>query len=195
MPADTTDQHSSLILPSVVGVHYRLDTTKLFTNSEIDNFVAQYERADVSENEIHAFLKDHPKFLFALGAYEDFRSELVFPTNGGSMGLPPRLRLDFLLKDRRGAWDVVELKKPWLPADPIVGLPQRLRFSVPVQDAVAQVQTYLDELASPSVNDWFRESGILLEQPQAWLLIGRDRDLPRGERRRLERHLPRNVRQ
>jgi antiviral defense system Shedu protein SduA len=141
-------------------------------------------------------LKEQPKFLYALGAYEAAVSEVSFPSGiTDSTGRPIRLRLDFLLQDTSGIWDVVELKKAdFGELALIVGQLQRRKFAAVVESAIAQVKTYLRELDRPEAQESLLDSGIVVEQPQAWLIIGRDKDLPPRERRLLERDLPRQLR-
>lgn len=188
------DSPKSLPLPDLaVGLHFRISLDRLFTSKEIDDFISVYERSNVTERELSQYLREHPKFLFALGAYNCARPEVEFPTT--TPELPPQLRLDFLLRDSRGTWDILELKKPAIRDKPLIlGLPQRRRFSAELEIAIAQLRTYLYELDRPAVQEYFRSSGMLLVQPQAWLLIGRDKDLPIFDRRLIERDLAHSMR-
>jgi hypothetical protein len=193
LPKDRNPSHS-LILPTLsLGVHYQVSLERLFTGREIDDFTSIYEREGVREEELSEYLREHPKFLFALGAYHSVMHEVEFPTSRPE--LPPKLRLDFLLRDSHGTWDVVELKKPDIGGkDLIVGLPQRRRFAFEVEDCIAQVRTYLDELESPKVQEYFRNSGVFVSHPQAWLLVGRNTHLPQPDRSILERNLMHSLR-
>lgn len=175
-----------------VGLHYNIANDRLFTAKELDQFIELYENPQTNEHVLHRFLKEHPKFLFALGAYEALLSEVELPSEadgGSSARNGMRLRLDFLLRDYQGAWDVVELKKP-TKRTLVVGPQNRRRFGVELQDSIAQVKTYLDRLHDPSVLSFFTNHGIMIAQPVVWLLIGRDDDLLVSERRRLENDLP-----
>jgi hypothetical protein len=179
-----------------IGVHYGVRWPKLFTKEEIDTFIGLYEDSRSSEAEIHRFLNANPKFLYALGAYEAAASEVSFPSSfrDGS-GAPVQLRLDFLLRDASGIWDIVELKKAdFSQLSLIVGQLQRRRFAAVVEEAIAQVKTYLRELDRPEAQISLLKSEILVDQPQAWLIIGREKDLPVRERRLLERELPHQLR-
>src|SRR5215213_2181542 len=95
-----------------LGLHYGVNWPKLFTQQEIDEFIELYERKNPNEQAIHNFLNERTKFLYALGAYEAAISEVSFPSGlTDSSGRSIQLRLDFLLQDTSGIWDVVELKK------------------------------------------------------------------------------------
>jgi hypothetical protein len=169
-----------------------LSFDRLFTIAEIDSFLELYQRPHATEFELHEFLKQNPKFLFALGAYDAAISECQFSTR--SSVLPANLRLDFLLRNTRGIWDIVEIKKSAISGNSlVVGKPERRRFSVEIEDALAQIRTYLNVLEHPEVKESFEKAKIFLDQPQAWLLIGRDNDFV-GERRALEKELPHSVR-
>jgi len=182
--------------PFSMGVRYSLSWDKLFTLEEIDEFVYLYERTSTSEQELHAYLKQHPKFLFALGAYDAAASEVTFPSRIQSdIGERMRLRLDFLLRDQSGFWDVVELKRAdFGDISLIVGQAQRRRFALAIEDAIAQVKTYLRELDETDAQMALLRQNILVEQPQAWLIVGRDKYLPSREKRLLERDLPHPLR-
>ena len=165
-------------------------TDRLFTTKELDTFVELYENPNIAEREIHAFLKQNPKFLFALGAYEALLSEVIFPIPTQTHP-DASLRLDFMLKDYRGTWDVVELKKPTpVGKNLIVGSQTRRRFAAEILDAVAQAKTYLEKLQYPVVKEFFAQSGIHIQKPLLYLLIGCDKHLGIDDQRPLERDLP-----
>jgi hypothetical protein len=182
--------------PLSLGIHYGLPWDKLFTRREIDEFILLYERSSTSEHELHAYLKDHPKFLFALGAYEAAVSEVTIPSKSNSVdGDRLSLRLDFMLKDRSGLWDVIELKKAdFGDVALVVGQPERRRFSAKVEDGIAQVKTYLRQLDASDVQAALAQRDIWVYEPQAWLIVGRDKYLSSRERRLLERDLPHYLR-
>lgn len=179
-----------------IGLHYGINWAKLFTRQEIDEFIALYENSTTSEKAIHDFLKQQPKFLYALGAYQAALSEVSFDsTIKNSSGEPLKLRPDFFLQETNGIWDVVELKKAdFGDLALIVGQVQRRRFAAAVEESIAQVKTYLRELDKPEVQKFLFESKILVDQPQAWLIIGRDKDLPPREMRLLQKELPHQIR-
>jgi hypothetical protein len=183
---------NGLLLPNIVGLHYRVSTERLFTIKEIDDFVQLYENAAVSEADIHSYLKQNPKFLYALGAYETYLSEVSLEDKNTYQSSMGKLRIDFFLKNMRGFWDFVELKKPYTSNRAlIVGNLARRRFSTPVQDALAQTQTYLNKLADPEIRKELQKIGIELVRPQAWIIIGRSVNMPLHERKILEAELPR----
>jgi len=191
------EKPSSVILSGVhSALFYQIPLDRLFTEQEVDEFVSLYQDPGAAEADLHRFFEANPKFLYVLGAYNGAVSELSFrSTRKDVAGRDTDLRLDFLLRHQRGAWDVVELKKPYprRQGSYIVGPAARRKFSNDVMDAVAQLTTYLDELDRDSVRQELQRAGITVSYPQGIIIIGRDAELPSNERRALERNLPRST--
>lgn len=198
MTGDNDPRHLPDLSDSVsLGLSYKVRCDHLFTAKEIDSFTELYENPQITEIEIQEFLGAHSKFLFLLGLYDVALPQPSFLSSlHDADGCPRRLRLDFLVKETRGCpWDIVELKRPRPPSGSlIVGPWGRRRFSTEIQDSLAQVRTYLDEITQESAQRQFRERGIEIINPVAWVIVGKEENLPFVERRRLERDVPANIR-
>jgi hypothetical protein len=164
---------------------YAIDLQRLFMQDEINAFISLYEASSTNEREIHRFLREHPKFLYLLGPYEQAIAEFQVSGTRGR-----RLRTDFLLQHCTEHCDLLEVK---LPTKPLAAGPENRRhFSQAVIEATAQVRTYIAALTNEKDN--LRAHNITIAHPLAHILIGRDEALAPEERRALEAELPRNVR-
>jgi DNA-directed RNA polymerase specialized sigma24 family protein len=181
--------------PYLAGIHYRISLDRLFTAQEVDEFVALYQNRDTTESDIHRFFSANPKFLYLLGAYNKILSEVSFSgTAKVALGERQCFRLDFLIQHYENIWDVVELKKPTLSGSSlVVGSSSRPRFSRDLQDAIAQVRVYLDELAQTEVQKELEARGIVICRPKAWIIAGRNDDVSVSEKRFLEQSLPHSI--
>jgi DNA-directed RNA polymerase specialized sigma24 family protein len=177
------------------GLQYSISFDRLFTAEEVDSFIALYQSRDTTELELHRFFSANPKFLYLLGAYNKVLSEVSFFGKRGSGNEPRKcFRLDFLLQHYENIWDVVELKKPTFGAGSlIVGSSVRPRFAYELQDAIAQVRVYLDELAQDEVRKELESKGIHVQRPKAWIIAGRNDGISVGEKRFLEESLPHSI--
>jgi len=181
--------------PYLAGLHYQVSLDRLFTAQEVDEFIALYQTPETTESALHTFFRSNPKFLYLLGAYSEVQSEVSF--RGKVEKTTDRhdyFRLDFLVKHYQNVWDVVELKKPTLSAGRLVaGPPIRPRFVYELQDAVAQVRIYLDQLAQEEVQAELKTKGIVICRPKAWIIAGRNDNVSIDEKRFLEESLPHSI--
>ena len=100
-----------------------------------------------SESRLQRSFERNPKFLYLLGLYDAHPCQVTIPASLTEIVSARDLRPDFLMcSSKERLWDVVELKRAVIDDGLIVGTPARRRFGKPVQEAVAQLGTYLEVL-------------------------------------------------
>jgi hypothetical protein len=184
------------ILPAAHGLW--LPRNILFLPSEIEDFERLLNATPpAAEEEYQAFFEVHPKWLYLLGEqYEEARSqvhlsplqtypELVLTDSPVDQML---LIPDFFLK-RIGLdlWDVLDIKPSNVRM--IVGRRSRRKFSEAVSEAVAQLREYAKRLEQREIRTYLqREYNLVVSEPDAIILIGRDFDFKTRQEKSMFRH-------
>jgi hypothetical protein len=129
----------------------------------------------VSESLIQKFLEEHPDFLFLIGDYEGWKSQIsLSPQVLMSYEAKEGERPDFFLRDSRtNFWDLLEIKRP--DVNLVKGVPHRRRWSDAFMEGRAQLIEYRHYFDDKTDRQWVKDRyGIDVLCPQLYLLIGRD---------------------
>lgn len=186
-PFAETEQHR------LVRVGLTLPAFGVFTSDELDSFAEMLSNEQASEADFQRFLTKHPKFLYLLGDYEDYRREVELepgqaisrPTiatdiafDHEDLAAQAMGRVDFMLKRSWSErWDPVELKLPTTRI--VVGAGRRMTFSQEIHYAIAQLREYVKRLRDRHVRQRLMERyGLRVSSPKPYLLVGRDYNEP-----------------
>lgn len=157
-----------------------IDRDNLDIQVETEKFEFLINKPDVSEEEIHAFLEEHPHFI---SRAENLLSKPRFSDSAQKLLIPDFIAKPLVAEQRDDRWKILELKRPQVPI--LVGKENRRWLSSEVMKAIRQLKDYRDYFLNPqNKSEIKRVLGHELRYPKLGVLIGR---LPKGETNDLDR--------
>jgi hypothetical protein len=166
-----------VIMPTA---HKVLLPEDVFLPEDIEQFEDLINTKGLDEEVYQKFFEANPKWLYMIGHYESYKSQVVLPklnVNTELVLLNPvdaiTLKPDFFLrKCDLKTWDILDIKRP--DAKIKAGRRQRRRFSAEVSSAIKQLKTYSERVVQNEIREVLRKKhNITVAVPALLVVIGK----------------------
>lgn len=182
--AEATDSDCPFRAAAVLYPWYR-DTSRT-TRLLLEEFESLINSAATHENDLQAFLENHPEFLLLLGNYDDVRSQVSIRVEVliGPLASAVEYRPDFFLHNpMTDLWDLLDIKRSCYRTGLLVGAGAHahdaFRPSRTLEKALQQMKEYKKVLAQAEARAFLRERhGIRTCAPSCVLLMGKEENFP-----------------